>query len=85
MPKKVLLQSHTHVITSHQIPQEVDQTQQLPVFVEVVVGQNRNAVLRLRHQRKSRVVYQNCILETSIHATKVFGIKPLLEGAMLPV
>jgi hypothetical protein len=51
----------------------------------MVVRQNWNAVLRLEHKGKARVIYQDRILESAVHRAQIFGVKPLLEGAVLPV
>ena len=62
MPKKVPFDLFAHILEGDCFFQEVQQTQQFPIFVEVVVGEYGNAILRLGHQRKPRIVYQNRIL-----------------------
>ena len=85
MPEKMTPHFLAHVVELDQLLEEVQQAEQLAILVEVVVRQDRDPVIRLQHDRKPRVIYQDAILELSIHTPQVLSVEPLLQGAMLPI
>ena len=85
MPEKMASHFFAHVVELDQLPEEVQQAEQLPILVEVVVRQDRDPVIRLQHDRKARIVHQDTILEPSIDTPQVLSVKPLLQGAVLPI
>ena len=74
-----------YVFAQHEFHQVVLQHLELEVYRPVIIGENRNSVLKLVRVGVSRVVYQEHALEVSINDPEVLDVHAFwTQVAMLP-
>ena len=85
LPKKMGSHFVPHIVELDELLEEVEQAQQLPILVEMVVGQDGDPIIRLQHNRKARIIHQDTVLQSSVHTSQILSIEPLLQRAVLSV
>lgn len=59
LPKEVGFQLLPHILALQHLLEKLQEGKELTVFVKMVVGENGNAVLWLKHEGKAGVVHKN--------------------------